>query len=347
MDMLPVAFARAFSFLILTLMGVAVQAAEPQQVRTSRLDGVWQQLQHSAPASVVARNAPDLAAEIAARIITVHVDVGDRVSTGQPLVDLDCRSHEATLASRKASVASAVARRRFAEQQLTRANDLRKNKSISEETLDQRRNELAVARADVEAANQGARLAAIDVENCTLAAPFDAVVTSRNASVGGYATRGSLLIGLAETTGQEIQVHLRGEQIESLQNADEQFFDHRGQRHVVNLRAIVPTADPVSRTREARLDFRDTPAIVGTAGRVIWQNDARLLPADFLVRRNNVPGVFIVERDIARFVALPRAQDGRPAVIDLPADTLVVSEGQQSLVDGATIIRAASGNTSP
>lgn len=343
--MLPNAVARAFPFVVLALLGVTVHAAEPLQVRAVPLDQLWQPQRYSAPASVIARNAPDLAAEIDARITTLHANVGDRVTAGQPLISLDCRSYEATMASSRANLASTVARRQFAEQQLARANNLRKNNSISEETLDQRRNELAVARADVDATRQAGRLAAIDVENCTIAAPFDAVVTTRDASVGAYATRGRRLIGLAETTGQEIQVHLRAEQVESIRHADGIFFEHRDRRHALRLRAILPTADPVARTREARLDFSDDPALIGTAGRVTWLNDTRLLPADFLVRRGDARGVFIVDRDRARFVELPAAQDGRPIAIDLPASTLIVSEGQQALTDGATIIRSTPGNT--
>ncbi|MCB1772557.1 MAG: efflux RND transporter periplasmic adaptor subunit [Gammaproteobacteria bacterium] len=335
---MPFAIAkRSPLFAAILFVASTASGAEPAGVAARPLADLWQRQTFSAPASVVARNAPELAAEIDARIVEVAVEVGDRVVPGQSLVTLDCRRYEATLASAEAAVSGAQARLRFAEQQLARARNLRKNNSISEETLDQRNNELAVARADLDAAQQGRLAAGIDVGHCRIDAPFDAVVSQRQLGVGDYAVRGRVVIGLVETSGQEVSTQLRHDQVDSLLKAATVAFESHGRSYPLRLRAIVPSADPVARTREARLVFSDETVIVGSAGRVTWRDDRQLVPADFLVRRDGRLGLFIVDGDQARFVTLPDAQDGRPAASDLGGDVLLITEGQQSLSDGDAV----------
>lgn len=309
-------------------------AADPVNVRSVTLDQVLKTPVYSAPATVVARNQPRLAAEIDARIVELPVAVGDQVEAGDTLARLDCRSYESILAAARAALTRTRAQQRFAQQQLTRARNLTKKKSISEELLDQRRTDLAVAAAENTASEEALRRAEIDVENCVLRAPFDAVVTDRLGNVGGFANRGTPVIGLLEIAGQEVSTALRHDQMAGVRNAAMLVFESNGRRHPVSLRALLPNADPVARTREARLVFDGEPPVAGTAGRVVWQGKRALLPADYLVRRGDTLGVFVLEEERARFIALPEAQDGRPTLVALPPATQLISDGRQALNDG-------------
>ena len=47
--------------------------------------------------------------------------------------------------------------------------------------------------------------------------------------------------------------------------------------------------------------------------------------------------MFVFEEGRARFVGLPDAQDGRPVLIELPPDTLLITEGRQGLNDGDAV----------
>jgi len=322
------------SLLLLAGLPGLLVAAEPTGVRTIALSKVLLTPVFSAPASVVARNQPRLAAEIDARIVELPVAVGDRVEQGDMVARLDCRQHESMLAAARAELASAKAQQRLAKEQSVRARNLTKKQSISEELLDQRDTELAVARAAATARDEMVRRAAIDVANCELRAPFDAVVIARPGSVGDYATRGSPIIELLEIAGLETSVALRHDQLEGFQSAARLTFKSNGVSHPVQLRALVPSADPVARTREARLIFTEQPPIAGAAGRVIWQGRRNQLPANFLARRNDRLGVFVLENGRARFIELPAAQDGRPVSIELPPNTQLITDGRQRLSDG-------------
>ncbi len=297
---------------------------------------------YSAPASVIARNNPRIAAEIDARIRSIEVEVGDRADTGDALVHLDCRRYDSALDAAEAELRRASAQHRFADRQLVRARNLKKSKNISDELLDQRRTDLAVGEAELAAREESVRQAALNVGHCTVSSPFDAVITERLISVGDYATHGTALLGLIETQGQDVAVELRHEQIESFLAARNLILESNGGRFPLTLRALLPAADTVTRTREARLDFTREAALPGTAGRVIWQGVDPLLPPGYLVRRQGMLGVFAAEQGSARFIPMPPAEEGRPVKVELPPELRLITDGRQRLSDGDAINTLAS-----
>ena len=327
---------RVYGFLAV-LCWVSAALSDPVSVRALALDDLLQTANYSAPASVVARNRPQVAAEIDARVVSIPVQVGDHVAPGETLAQLDCRSHESRLAAARAELDSAQARLRHARAQLVRASNLKKNESISDELLGQRRMELETGEAQVGAQQERVQQAAIDVGHCQIKAPFDAVVTVRLVSEGAFVARGNPLIGLLELDGQEVSAALREAEVTALEDANDLVFESAGTRYPVRLRTLLPAVDTLSRTREARLSFLDRPALAGTAGRLAWHGDRQLLPADYLVRRDGRLGVFTVDDNRARFVAVPQAQEGRPAAVDLPPDTRLISDGRQGLSDGQEV----------
>jgi hypothetical protein len=62
-----------------------------------------------------------------------------------------------------------------------------------------------------------------------------------------------------------------------------------------------------------------------------------LIPVSLIVQRGNTLGIFTVSDGRARFVAIPSAQEGRPASVNLPVDTPIVTSGHVRLQDGDTI----------
>ena len=321
----------------ISLLFSGISWSDAVNVSTVALGEVLVTPVYSAPASVIARNNPRIAAEIDARIQSIEVEVGDRVDAGDTLVHLDCRRYDSALDAAEAELRRASAQRRFADRQLVRARNLKKSKNISDELLDQWRTDLAVSEAELAAREESVRQAALNVGHCTVTAPFDAVIAERLISVGAYATHGTALLRLIETRGQDVAVELRHEQIESFLAARELTFDSNGDRFPLALRALLPAADTVTRTREARLDFTSNAALPGTAGRVIWQGNDPVLPPGYLVRRNGMLGIFAAEQDSARFVPVPPAEEGRPVRVELSPELRLITDGRQRLSDGDAI----------
>jgi RND family efflux transporter MFP subunit len=318
---------------LLLLLGSSAWA-DTARVTTVALEDVAQTPTYSVPATVVARNTPSISAEIAAAVTEIPVLVGDRVEQGALLARLDCRRYEAQRDSAESALAQAKANRSFSSRQLGRTEDLRRKNSISEELLDQRQTELAANRTLEQGAAAALSQATIDVDACVLRAPLDAVVTATHASVGDYVAPGMPVVALSATSDQEVSVSLRADQVESFNKAPSRYFEYGGQVLALELRTIIPVFDSISRTREARLTFRSTSAMPGTPGRVTWRGQQSQVPAEFLLRRDQQIGVFILAQDKAKFIALPDAEEGRPAELSLPPGTRLIDEGRQRLADG-------------
>ena len=290
-----------------------------------------------APATVVSQNAPELAAEISARIEELPLLVGDTVNPGDLVARLDCRLYMARGNAARAQLRELRARHRYALSQLKRARDLKANRSVSEETLEQRQSDLNSLAALVDAQEQEIVQADLQVERCQVRAPFAAVVTARLADVGSLAAPGTPLVKLTQLDTLEISAHLRESEVNELQQANAIWFAYQGTRYPAELRTVVPAVDTRKRTREARLRFIAAAAPTGAGGRLIWRDVQPRVPAELLVRRDNKLGIFQINDGKAHFVPLSGAREGEPARATLAPDSLIVIDGRQRIVDSDDI----------
>ena len=328
--------ARAGFFLL--LLSALLNAAEPVPVTVKALDKVWVPQQHDAPAQVFSLNTPEISAEISATVIETLVDVGDQASQGDVLIKLDCSNYLIQQRINKANLERSTSQLAFARSQLARANNLKKKNSISDELLDQRRTELKAALADKILQEQSLALSDINVDDCEVKAPIAGVITQRMVSAGDYATTGQAMISLVGLAAIEVEASLLHAEIQSLQQADNIIFEHANRDFALQLKTVVPVFDYQSATARVRFQFKqDTRPWPGSEGRLKWSSGKSLLPAEYLSRRNNRLGVFHVVDNKALFAALPRAIEGRPAIVDLPAGASIVIEGRHRLNDGDVV----------
>jgi len=323
--------------LFLAASATAAEAPAPTLVRTEAYAQAVLHPQRSVPGAVLSLNDSQLSAETAGRIDTIPVLVGQTVDAGAVLVRLDCRDHRFALKRAAAALAAARARSSLADKQFARARRLHRDKNVSEELVNQREAERAAARADVDAAAAARDQAALEVERCNLKAPFDGVVTARLGQVGQRAAPGTPLIQLLDRAHLEVSSQIPVDNAAGLGNAGEVWLETGGARYPLKLRSIAPVIDPQARSREARFTFVAKAALPGAAGRVVWQSPVPHVPADLVVRRGKSLGVFVAEDGRARFVALPGAREGQPAVAELPADARLITDGRYNLSDGAAI----------
>jgi RND family efflux transporter MFP subunit len=327
---------RVWLWLCLGLIS-GVQAAVP--VSTAVLGELISPQVFSAPAQVKPLNRSQIAAEVSGQILRLPVRVGEVVAADTVLVELDCRAHQAQVQAADAALQRAQAQLRFARSQWQRAQNLKRRGSISNEILEQRRLAVNTASAEVQAQRVQQDLAQLQVQHCQIRAPFAALISQRLGSVGGYATPGASLLELVQLEQREVRAELRTTTAESLRAGDQIRFRYQGQDYPVQLRALLPLVDERTRTREARLVFVADGAVadIGAAGRLTWRSRQPILAAQYLVRRDGQLGVFIVQEDQARFMALTQAQEGQPVAVDLPPTTMLVVEGRQRLQDGDLI----------
>jgi RND family efflux transporter MFP subunit len=295
--------------------------------------------ERSAPAAVVGKNEARLSAEVAATVQVLPVDVGQSVNKGEVVARLDPRDAELALERAAAAQAQSQARHAQAQAQYERAKALREKNFYSAEALSLRETELAAAAADLRAANAQRETARRALDKHTLRAPFDAVVRARSGQVGELAAPGTVLLTLVSERELELAAQLQSRDAESLQSAvmPAPTFSAPGRVHELKLLRVSPALSRESRSVEARLRFVGAPPAAGTEGRLVWRDPQAHLPADLLVRREGRYGVFIADQGKARFHGLPQAQEGRPAALDLPAETLIVTQGRHALQEGMAL----------
>ena len=133
-------------------------------------------------ATVVAPQTVDLRIELEGRISSINLQSGSVIKAGDILLQLDITEETARLKA-------AQARARLAKLDLERIQKLRKNRTVSEERLDQAEAQYDIARADM------AELKAT-IDKKTLRAPFDARVGLHQLEVGEFLSANTVITRL-------------------------------------------------------------------------------------------------------------------------------------------------------
>jgi multidrug efflux system membrane fusion protein len=127
----------------------------------------------------------ELRAQVGGLLTEIHFQDGQIVHKGDLLFVIDPRPYEIRLAEAKAQLQTATARVAFANNQLSRAQSLRRNEFATQETVDQRTSDQDSSQATVEDAKARVKDAELDLEYCHVTAPFTGRIGARQVSVGG------------------------------------------------------------------------------------------------------------------------------------------------------------------
>jgi RND family efflux transporter MFP subunit len=126
----------------------------------------------------------EIRARVSGYLDKIHFTDGATVKVGDPLFTIDQRPYRAALEQSEALVASAQVRVEFAENDLERAETLRRSGNIPEQILDQRRSNYLTARAELDRANAALRQARLEMEFTEIRAPIAGRMSRRMVSLG-------------------------------------------------------------------------------------------------------------------------------------------------------------------
>jgi RND family efflux transporter MFP subunit len=124
------------------------------------------------------------------RIDAYFVDESDRVTRGQPLVQLDDRDYRAALARADAALRVAEATVDLRRKEIERMRRLRSEDVASQAQLDVKEQELRVAEAQVAQYRAEIEQARVDLDYTVLRAPSDGVILAKLKEVGEIAVPG-------------------------------------------------------------------------------------------------------------------------------------------------------------
>lgn len=122
--------------------------------------------------------------QISGIILKLFADFNSQVKSNQILAQLDPATYKANLGSAEAELASSQASLELAQINARRAEDLVKSKLIPQSEYDQAVATLHQAEAQVKIRASSVQRAQVDLGRCTIYAPVDGTVISRNVDVG-------------------------------------------------------------------------------------------------------------------------------------------------------------------
>lgn len=239
----------------------------------------------------VAVDSVEIRARVSGYLDRIDFTDGQMVKQGDRLFIIDKRPFQTTLDQAKANLAQAHANLAFAEADLARGAQLVRERTITEQTFDQRTQVKRVAEASVQAQDAAVRQAGLDLEFTELKAPVAGRIGDRRVSPGNLVTGGtsgntSLLATIVSTDPIRFEFtfdeasYLRYERLArggrdmtsrdssvvvALKLIDEQDFQHRGRMDFVD-----NVIDRSSGTIRGRAEFSNPDGVFtpGMFGRI-------------------------------------------------------------------------------
>ncbi len=256
------------AMLALTTPGPAV-AQEPALVRVEQVR--TEPLRQTVPVigRLVSLRSGNIAARIAGPVERIVVEVGDRVKADQAIAILDSETLKADLTLAQSELDEAAAELKtwsaeaaLARTDLTRQKGLRSSVAFSQAKFEDAEKRVAVADAKVKRAEANVEIKRaalqrrrIDVDYATVRAPYDGVVVQRFTEAGAFVNRGDPLVKLVGDRMLEVEADVPYKRLQGLtvgRTVDITLDD--GSRHKARVRAVLPSENPLTRTRTVRFE---------------------------------------------------------------------------------------------
>lgn len=326
---IPIAAALAVAACAADEPGRLPMTAEPVTVTMSTVQRA--PALESFPARVVSERTADIATRMSGTIERVLVDVGARVRRGDALVALDA-------ADIQARVTAARAQEELATRTYQRVENLHRDGAASQQELDQVTAQLEGARAQrTEAEAQRAY--------AVVTSPFDGVVTRRLADPGDLAVPGRPLLTVVAPGALKVVADLPAGRAGSIEPGSTAQVRIDGSTRPVRITRVVPALGEGSRTFrvEAALTDATSGLVPGSYGRLEVTRTGegpRWVPADAVVDRGQLTGVYAVESDTVRlrWVRLGQRRDDAVELLSGPVGLNgVVRRPAAELFDGRPV----------
>jgi RND family efflux transporter MFP subunit len=327
---------------------------------------------------VTARREATVSAQITGTLTQVMIEEGEHVEAGQVLALLEDTAQKAALAQAEAQQRAAEAELvQFASQlaqsrrDLKRAEDLVGRKLVSQQAVETARTQvemqaaqLDTQRKQVELARAGVQGAKVQLDYCTIRAPFAGVVIAKAAQVGEIVSPFSAGGGFTRTgigtivdmDSLEIEVDVNESYINRVvadQKTEAVLDAYPDWKIPGRVIAIIPTADRSKATVKVRvaMDTKDARIVPDMGVRVSFLEEAPkdgsapptpkgvLVPASAVVERDGKSSVFVIDGDRARVHGVTPGQEmGDLRLVEgLASGTRIVREPPAEMSDGSRI----------
>ena len=278
----------------------------------------------SASGYVVPRRKAVVSAKIQGRLSELRVEEGSRVRQGEILARLESADYEAQVQRAAATVRRAEADLNENRRQLRLAEDLSRERVVSQDQLEAAQSRVQIAEAALAQARADRALQRAFYQNTLIKAPFAGVVVKKMAEVGesvapippgvNISTSSGAIVALADLDTLEVEADVNESNVARLapgQPAEVAVEAFPDRRYRAALRQIIPTADRTRATVQVKVTIldKDTDLKPEMSARVTFLQPENRPASASAPRAITVPPEAVVTREGKSFVF--EVRDGR------------------------------------
>lgn len=329
-----------------TAQGAPALPVKVQIVQAAPLDETTEYV-----ATLKSRDSAVVMPEVEGRITDIYVHSGDHVSAGVPLMQIDPRKQEATVASQEQIRDAQQANVAWAQQQFDRTNGLYKAGVVSKQDLDQAQTALDNAKAQLQSLDAQVKQQQVELHYYKVVAPRDGIVGDVPVRVGDRVTTSTQLTTVDQPGALEAYVYVPIERSGQLRmNMPVQIVDADGKTLADSrISFISPQVDSTTQSVLVKATISNNRDRLRNAqfirARVVWQE--RQAPRVPVLAVSTIGGqyfAFVAESENGKIVARQKQLQlgemiGNDYVVlgGLKAGDKVVVSGTQFLTDGAPV----------
>jgi RND family efflux transporter MFP subunit len=323
----------------------------PVQTKTVAMEPVAQSSEYVA--TIKSRNSAMMQPQVSGSLTAIRVRSGDHVTKGEPLVEIDSRQQQATVASLRATEQQKKALSDFDKIELGRQQKLFDAGVTSRDALDQAKQASDNANADYQAAVESRKSQEQLLAYYTVRAPFNGVVGDIPVHVGDYVTTTTMLTTVDESGDLEAYVYIPTERASEVKiGLAIDLTDNDGkllEKTAVDF--VSPEVDSMLQGILVKAPVRSGPEILRTAqivkAKVIWSTKTMaVVPVLAVIRQGEQSFVFVMQKQNGMAVAhrtpvvLGDTVDNNYSIVSgLSAGDHVIVTGIQFLVDGMPVVQ--------
>jgi RND family efflux transporter MFP subunit len=189
-------------------------------------------------------------AQVGGSVVTLTVDKGQSVRSGQVIATISARDLDDALNSAQAAVKSSETALKVAHSEQARTDSLVKGGALAARDLEQANNMVSAAEAQVAATKARERSVLQQLDDTTVKAPFAGVISDRPAHQGDVVSPGTPIATIIDPSSMRLDAQVRADEIGEVHAGATVAFRVRGypdQAFSGRVDRLSPTADPVTR----------------------------------------------------------------------------------------------------
>jgi len=293
-----------------------------------------------------AKTISNISSRTMGNVTKLNVKEGDKVAAGQVVITIDDRDAVQKMIGAEKTVEAARQNKSLMETTYQRYKQLYDEKALSQQEIDQIESQRKLAEIEYDRAMAGLAEAQVYHGYTKIVAPVTGVVTEKKIDAGSMAVPGATLLTVEDNSSSTIDAYADEHLLAKLKKGMpvEVVVDSAGQGVKGQIREIVPSIDPASRTFLVKIEIKGAFLKTGQYARVripVGKKEVVLLPLKAVVERGQLTGVYVVDdRGIIsyRLIRTGMRYDGGVEVLSgVHLKERVITEGVDRAVDGGIV----------